>query len=190
MKLWNTNKQKRTFVAVNSGENAVNDVFVLLSAPENGSGPARPHLHFHTFLHPQEKSICLSGQREIYTLLFGNDAQTAAAQPADGFYAFSCKDKCKFTLKKEAIFTETLQRPVFLLRLITVFTRVSRSNQSAGITAANRKQRRGRFHTSKASGPLCSSVRPDGTRGPPSPELQFNWNGQGLAWENMGANMG
>lgn len=120
--------RKTMFVPVNYQENAVNDMFVLPSRTrKKRSGRAQRHLHFHTFLHPEEKSICLSGEREIYTLLFGNDAQTAATEPADVFDAFSSKDKCKFTLKREAIFTETHQRSVFLLLcLITVFTRVSR----------------------------------------------------------------
>lgn len=96
-------------------------------APGKRSGRARRHFHFHTFLHPQESSICLGGGREIYTLLFGNDAQSAATEPKDVFHAFPPKDKCKFTLKREAIFSETRRRPVFLLLcLITVFTRVSR----------------------------------------------------------------
>lgn len=72
-------------------------MFVLLFSPlKNCFSRVQHHLHFHTFLHlGQNQSLCQSGVQEIYTLLFGNDAQTAAAaaEPqllaADIFYAFS-----------------------------------------------------------------------------------------------------
>lgn len=64
-------------------------------APEKCFGRVRRHLHFHTFPHlGQNQSLCQSSVREIYTLLFGNNVQTAAAaEPkllaGDIFYAFS-----------------------------------------------------------------------------------------------------
>lgn len=70
-------------------------MFVLLSSPEKCFSPAQHHLHFHTFLHlGQNQSLCQSSVQEIYTLLFGNNVQTAAAAEAqllagDIFYAFS-----------------------------------------------------------------------------------------------------
>lgn len=63
-------------------------------APQKCFSRAQRHLHFHTFLHlGQNQRLCRSGEQEIYTLLFGNDVQTAAAEPqllaGDVFYAFS-----------------------------------------------------------------------------------------------------
>lgn len=46
------------------------------------------HLHFHTLPHlGQNQSLCQSGVQEIYTLLFGNDVQTAAAAAEAQFLA-------------------------------------------------------------------------------------------------------
>ena len=66
-------------------------MFVLLPAPEE---TLQPHLHFHTFSPSGTKKKCRSSVQEIYTLLFGNSRQTAAAaaEPrllaGDIFYAF------------------------------------------------------------------------------------------------------
>lgn len=116
------------FVPASYQENAVNDMFVLLSCTRKTAPAQRGFISiFIRSSIPKKDAFVWAASGKFTHCYLVTTHKSAATEPADVFHAFPSKDKCKFTLKREAIFSETHQRSVFLLLcLITVFTRVSR----------------------------------------------------------------
>lgn len=99
------------------------------------------HLHFHTFPHlGQNQSLWVACRKfthcylvTTYKLLL--PLPRLNCWPETFSMHFLPKDKCKFSLKRKAIFTHTHISRLFLLpSLITVFTCMSGQNQSVEIT--------------------------------------------------------